>query len=201
MSQMDELQRSRILACVQAFCAARYAREDNVPCQIEEGLFLGSVGAALNKSALKDLNITHILTVAKSLDLAFPNDFVYKKIDVFDTPGTELVKYFAECFSFIDEARSAGGGVLVHCFAGMSRSVTVVVAYLMKKHRMSLSDALSLVRSKRPHIAPNHGFLTQLANFEKSLGVNQGSSSKLIQKSTFGGFLVHVFWRIRACDG
>nr|XP_018684548.1 PREDICTED: dual specificity protein phosphatase 1B-like isoform X4 [Musa acuminata subsp. malaccensis] len=186
MSQMDELQRSRILACVQAFCAARYAREDNVPCQIEEGLFLGSVGAALNKSALKDLNITHILTVAKSLDAAFPNDFVYKKIDVFDTPGTELVKYFAECFSFIDEARSAGGGVLVHCFAGMSRSVTVVVAYLMKKHRMSLSDALSLVRSKRPHIAPNHGFLTQLANFEKSLGVNQGTSSRLIQKSTFG---------------
>ncbi|RWV99825.1 hypothetical protein BHE74_00044462 [Ensete ventricosum] len=99
MSQMDELQRSRILACVQAFCAARYSREDNVPCQIEEirelililvylcrlqlpqGLFLGSVGAALNKSALKDLNITHILTVAKSLDPAFPNDFVYKKID------------------------------------------------------------------------------------------------------------------------
>ncbi|URE15824.1 dual specificity protein phosphatase [Musa troglodytarum] len=78
---MDELQRSRILACVQAFCAARYAREDNVPCQIEEGLFLGSVGAALNKSALKDLNITHILTVAKSLDPAFPNEFVYKKID------------------------------------------------------------------------------------------------------------------------
>ncbi|WOK96821.1 hypothetical protein Cni_G05529 [Canna indica] len=172
MAETEELQRSRILACVQALCAARYAREDNVPCKIEEGLFLGSVGAALNKPALKELNITHILTVAKSLDPAFPNEFNYKKIDVFDTPGTELDKYFDECFSFIDEARSSGAGVLVHCFAGMSRSVTIVVAYLMKKHRMSLSDALSLVKSKRPHVAPNHGFLTQLAMFEKSLGGN-----------------------------
>ncbi|CAD5172624.1 unnamed protein product [Musa acuminata subsp. malaccensis] len=172
MSRIEKLQRSRILACVQALRCARHARKDDVPCQIEEGLFLGSVGAALNKSALKDLNITHLLTVAKSLDPAYPNDFIYKKIDVLDTPSTELDKYFDECFSFIDEARSAGGGVLVHCFAGMSRRliVTVVVAYVMKKHWMSLSDALSLVRSKRPNIAPNQGFLIQLENFEKSLG-------------------------------
>lgn len=46
-----------------------------------QGLFLGSVGAALNKPALKNLNITHILTVAKSLDPAFPDEFIYKKID------------------------------------------------------------------------------------------------------------------------
>ncbi|RRT84449.1 hypothetical protein BHE74_00001909 [Ensete ventricosum] len=93
MNQMDELQRSRILACVQALCASRYAREDNVPCQIEE---------------IHNLN-------------SWTNSFSFLLYLVFDTPGTELVKYFAECFSFIDEARSAGGGVLVHCFAGMSR--------------------------------------------------------------------------------
>ena len=48
-------------------------------------------------------------------------------------------------------------------------SVTIVVAYLMKKHRMSLESALSLVRSKRPQVAPNEGFISQLENFEKSL--------------------------------
>ncbi|XP_042381231.1 dual specificity protein phosphatase 1-like [Zingiber officinale] len=172
MSQDEEVRRSKLLACVQALCAARYSREDNVPCKIEEGLFLGSVGAALNKPALKNLNITHILTVAKSLDPAFPDEFIYKKIDVFDTPGTELDKHFDECFNFIDEARSSGGSVLVHCFAGMSRSVTIVLAYLMKKNHITLREALSLVRGKRPRVAPNHGFLTQLENFEKSLRVN-----------------------------
>lgn len=55
---------------------------------LPQGLFLGSVGAALNKSALKDLNITHLLTVAKSLDPAYPDDFIYKKIDGMINPST-----------------------------------------------------------------------------------------------------------------
>ncbi|XP_073008333.1 dual specificity protein phosphatase 1-like isoform X1 [Typha latifolia] len=174
MSVMDDIHRARIAACFQALCAARYAKEDNIACQIDEvdrsqGLYLGSVGVALNKEALKNLNITHILVVAKSLEPAFPDDFIYKKIDVLDSPETNLMQYFDECFSFIDEAKRAGGNVLVHCFAGRSRSVTVVVAYLMKTHQMSLARALSVVRSKRPHISPNVGFLTQLENFEKSL--------------------------------
>ena len=48
-------------------------------------------------------------------------------------------------------------------------SVTIVVAYLMKKYQMSLESALSLVRSKRPQVAPNEGFISQLENFQKSL--------------------------------
>jgi protein-tyrosine phosphatase len=48
-------------------------------------------------------------------------------------------------------------------------SVTIIVAYLMKKHQMSLENALSLVRSKRPQVAPNEGFMSQLENFEKSM--------------------------------
>lgn len=48
-------------------------------------------------------------------------------------------------------------------------SVTVVVAYLMKKHGMSVSEALKHVKSKRPIASPNSGFMLQLQNFEKSL--------------------------------
>ncbi|RCU61423.1 hypothetical protein SETIT_J000700v2 [Setaria italica] len=165
-----EQQQARVLvALMQSFCAARYRKADNTPCPIEQGLYLGSVGAALNKEALKSLNITHILIVARSLSPAFPAEFNYKKIEVLDSPDTDLLKHFDECFSFIDEAISSGGNVLVHCFAGRSRSVTIVVAYLMKKHQMSLESALSLVRSKRPQVAPNEGFISQLENFDKSL--------------------------------
>lgn len=173
MSSPEDLFKKRTAAYLQAICAIKYVRKDNFPCQIEEGLFLGSVGGAFNKEALKCLNITHVLIIANSIQPAFPDDFVYKKIEVLDTPDTNLKIHFNECFDFIDEARQAGGGALVHCFAGRSRSATVIIAYLIKQHQMSLSQACLLVKSKRPQIAPNIGFMKQLRNFERSLGDSQ----------------------------
>lgn len=169
MDWLDEIYRERVAALWRAMYATRCVRDDNVPCQIEEGLYLGSVGAANNKSELKRLNITHILTVANSLPPTHPNDFVYKIINIPDREDVNIENYFDECFTFIDEAKRTGCGVLVHCFVGKSRSVTVVVAYLMKKHGMSVSEALKHVKSKRPIASPNSGFMLQLQNFEKSL--------------------------------
>ncbi|XP_015688105.1 dual specificity protein phosphatase 1-like isoform X1 [Oryza brachyantha] len=118
-----EQQQTRVLmALMQGFCAARYRKADNTPCPIDQGLYLGSVGAALNRDALKSLNITHVLIVARSLNPAFPSEFNYKKIEVLDSPDIDLAKYFDECLGFIDESISSGGNVLVHCFAGRSRS-------------------------------------------------------------------------------
>ncbi|KAL3749196.1 hypothetical protein ACJRO7_010312 [Eucalyptus globulus] len=143
--------------------------KDKDPCKIEEGLFLGSVGAANNKDALKNLNVTHVLIVASILKPAYPDDFMYKVITVPDKVDTNIREYFDECFEFIDEAKRLGGGVLVHCFIGKSRSVTIVVAYLMKKHGMSLSQALEHVKSQRPQASPNSGFISQLEDYEKFL--------------------------------
>ncbi|PWZ54810.1 Dual specificity protein phosphatase 1 [Zea mays] len=180
-AERDEQQQSRGIALMQGICAVVYRKADNTPCPIKQGLYLGSVGAAFNKDALKSLNITHILIVAKSLDPVFPAEFNYKKIEVLDIPDTDLLKHSDECFGFIDEAISSGGNVLVHCFAGRSRSVTIVVAYLMKKHQMSLESALSLVRSKRPQVAPNGGFISQLEKFQKSLQVEQERRMQPVQ--------------------
>ncbi|PRQ36849.1 putative phosphoric monoester hydrolase [Rosa chinensis] len=147
-------------------------REDNIPCQIEEGLFLGSLGAANNKETLENLNVTHILTVADSLPPKYPNDFVYRVLNVEDRRTTDLQQHFDECFNYIEEAKTSGGGVLVHCFSGKSRSATIVLSYLMKKHRMSLSEALEHVKEKRPEAAPNAGFIKQLKNLEVVLGIS-----------------------------
>ncbi|KAL8128757.1 hypothetical protein V2J09_017912 [Rumex salicifolius] len=159
----------KFAAVRRALLVARYTNGDNIPCQIEEGLFLGSAAAGLNMVELKKLNITHILTMAASLPPAYPDEFTYKVVRVVDTEDTNLAQYFDECFDFIDEAKRMGGGVLVHCFVGRSRSVTIVVAYLMKKHGMTLIEAHQHVRSKRPKAAPNSGFMKQLVEFEKSL--------------------------------
>ncbi|XP_078153938.1 dual specificity protein phosphatase 1-like isoform X3 [Carex rostrata] len=163
----------QVRALLKTMFANRRVKEYNLPCLIDSGLYLGSFGAAQNREQLKAVNITHVLTVASSLDPVFPDEFMYKNIDVLDTPETCLDAYFQDCFDFIDQAKASGGAVFVHCFAGRSRSATIVVAYLMKKNRMTRQDALSLVTSRRPLAAPNPGFIRQLDNFEKSLSLSK----------------------------
>lgn len=68
-----------------------------------------------------------------------------------------------------DEARQKRVGVLVHCLAGVSRSVTVTLAYLMQKHKLPLNEAYDLVKRRKANIAPNFNFLGQLLDFEQLL--------------------------------
>ncbi|CAH8261563.1 unnamed protein product [Arabidopsis lyrata] len=178
IDKYNEKVKNQIQALVRVIKVARTYRDDNVPSFIEQGLYLGSVAAACNKNVLKSYNVTHILTVASSLRPAHPDDFVYKVVRVVDKEDTNLEMYFDECVDFIDEAKRQGGSVLVHCFVGKSRSVTIVVAYLMKKHGMTLSQALQHVKSKRPVASPNAGFIRQLQDLEKSM---QGKQEPIAQ--------------------
>lgn len=79
-----------------------------------------------------------------------------------------LINYFF-FFNVSDEGRDNSKGVLVHCLAGVSRSVTITVAYLMYKLNLSLNDAFNLVRNRKSNIAPNFHFMEQLHNFEQEL--------------------------------
>ena len=65
-----------------------------------------------------------------------------------------------------------GKNVLVHCQSGISRSATVVIAYVMKKHQIPLIQAYSLVIEKRPVINPNDGFFRALQDFEEKTVVD-----------------------------
>jgi dual specificity phosphatase 12 len=69
--------------------------------------------------------------------------------------------YFENAIAFIDKALSTSyGKILVHCFAGVSRSASIVIAYLQKKNPESkLKDILAYVRSIRAIVNPNPGFL------------------------------------------
>lgn len=75
-------------------------------------------------------------------------------------------------FVFADEARENGVGVLVHCLAGISRSVTITVAYLMYKEKLTLEDAYEYVRVKKANIAPNFNFMGQLQDFQQQLNLS-----------------------------
>ncbi|CAJ0632025.1 8630_t:CDS:2, partial [Entrophospora sp. SA101] len=88
-----------------------------------------------------------------------------------DDPKSNISKYFNQCIEFIEKAKESNGRVYVHCYAGISRSTTVVIAYLMYSCRFSLKKALNLVREKHKIVRPNSGFIRQLEKFEKEISL------------------------------
>lgn len=55
---------------------------------------------------------------------------------------------------------------MYYSMMGVSRSPTIVLAYLMHRYKMTTEDAIAYVKKKRPHIDPNEGFMKQLKEFE-----------------------------------
>lgn len=125
--------------------------------------------AASNKFILQRNGITHILQVASGMYPKFPGKFVYKTINIDDLPSCNLKQHFATCHRFIEQATAQGGTVLVHCWAGVSRSATIVITYLMQKHGISMMQATDLVRQQRWFINPNPGFKTQMKRWEREI--------------------------------
>lgn len=80
-------------------------------------------------------------------------------------------QYFHQTFNLIDRELKAGRNVLVHCYAGISRSATIVIAYLMKKKRWTMYRAINFVRSRRLIINPNIFFIYQLQDYQLTLGL------------------------------
>ncbi|XP_076145028.1 dual specificity protein phosphatase 19b isoform X1 [Alosa pseudoharengus] len=132
---------------------------------IKPFLLLSSQDAAQDIDTLRKYKVTHILNVAYGVENAFPDLFHCQTVTVLDVPETDITSYFPECFAFIDQARNQGGVVLVHCNAGVSRSASVAIAYLMSRDTLSFQEALDAVKAARPSVCPNPGFLKQLKSY------------------------------------
>ncbi|CAL8309227.1 unnamed protein product [Lota lota] len=133
--------------------------------KILPGLYLGNLKDSQDRDLLAQFNITHILSIH---DTANPvlEDMTYRCISAADHSKQNLMQYFKDSIVFIHESRLQGGGCLVHCVAGVSRSVTLVVAYLMTVTGLGWVDCLAAVRAARPCAGPNLGFLRQLEEYE-----------------------------------
>ncbi|XP_003975344.1 dual specificity protein phosphatase 22-B isoform X4 [Takifugu rubripes] len=130
-------------------------------------LYLGNFKDARDREQLARNNITHILSIH---DSAAPilKEMTYLCIPAADLPTQNLTQHFKQSIMFMHESRLKGEGCLVHCLAGVSRSVTLVVAYIMTVTRLGWSDALAAVKAARPCAAPNVGFQRQLQEFEST---------------------------------
>ena len=157
----------------------------SLPDKVQRGLYIGCVHSANNFEYLRRKNIMRIIRVmsdGEHTKPAIPDDFNFLWIQAHDHDCQNLMDHhFNRCYAFIDEALTRGERILVHWYAlahlfslpslcnspplfphsaaGVSRSATVVIAYLMRKEKIPLDEALARVRKKRPQVLPNHGTL------------------------------------------
>lgn len=126
-------------------------------------LYLGCANSARNKHYLRSKNIKSILIVGCGLNQLY-QEFTYHQCLLDDDESENIAQYFDEGTQFIHAQRKKGG-VLVHCAAGISRSASLVIAYLIRYHNMKYDQAFNFVRQQRDIICPNRAFVEQLQNY------------------------------------
>ncbi|KAG5878667.1 hypothetical protein JTB14_015600 [Gonioctena quinquepunctata] len=136
---------------------------------IEKNLFLGGLEAAKNMDILNKNKITHILTIntcplPQTIKELKP--LVTKFIQLSDQPKEDLLSYLDEADLFIKEGLSKSA-VLVHCYFGVSRSASIVIAHIMKKYQINYYQAFERVKVKRKIVSPNKGFVSQLKLYQE----------------------------------
>ncbi|KAF9962903.1 hypothetical protein BGZ70_007808 [Mortierella alpina] len=171
----------------------------SAPVCVLPHLYLGAEHNALDVNMLSRLGITSVLNVAVEIATAASEESRSLEASagtrntaattigdskiVYTSQGTiihyknlswthyqkNLKDEFPVAFKFIEETRSLGGKVLVHCQLGVSRSASLVIAYVMKTRQLGLSDAYEFVKTRSGVISPNMSLMYQLAEFEKSL--------------------------------
>lgn len=146
---------------------AAVAKEfDRICSEIEDNLFLGSNTVAKNAELLLQHGITHIVNCAGTVCRNHhPEKFQYLTLFLMDGKGEDIECVFLTVLNFMDKATRAGGKILVHCQLGVSRSATILLMFLMWKHKAPLDSVLDIAKSKRSTCSPNASFIVQLLNW------------------------------------
>ncbi|CAF1341097.1 unnamed protein product, partial [Didymodactylos carnosus] len=128
---------------------------DSVMTEIVPHVFVGNITDAQNRDRLNEHGITHIVNATPDIPCKWDSDYHYLRINTLDLVSENIRQYFIPVSDFIAEAVRNNGRVLVHCNAGISRSPTLVLAYMIKLLNMSFQDAYSKMQSLRQIVAPN----------------------------------------------
>ena len=135
-------------------------------------LYVGNFASSADAKFLNDRKIKYILNVTPSPSHNVQPDIEYLSISINDNDKEDILSNFDQSITFINKAKAAGPdyNVLVHCHFGISRSVTIVIAYVMKEKGWPLARAMKFVRNRHPNGEPNFGFFHQMCEYENLYG-------------------------------
>ena len=137
--------------------------------EIINGTYIGNIYSVYDINKLKEIGITHVVSVLAGFEPPFPNDFKYLVLNALDTVNTDISKNFESANNFINDAIENDGKVLIHCMAGRSRSVTILAAYIINTYGFPVEKTLKFIKDKRNIIEPNENFKNQLIKYYDEL--------------------------------
>ena len=128
--------------------------------EILENIYIGNYKFALDYDLLLKEGITYILNCGNGLKNFYENEniFNYLYIPIYDSDSQKLDKYLDKTNKFIKEGSENGNKILIHCGAGVSRSATICLMYMIMEKKYKYSEAITLMRQKRKCVMPNMGF-------------------------------------------
>jgi len=148
---------------------------------IVKGLYLSGMSVLQGDGKeVEKLGITAVLSLTDFTMGRLPGCVKqHERIHVADSLSADLTPHFKTCVEFIHRAISSGQKVLVHCVAGVSRSASICIAYLMTHHQLSLEDARKLVKKQRPCTRPNESFISQLEEYSKTFKMSSSITTNV----------------------
>ncbi|KAI3452659.1 hypothetical protein Pfo_009323 [Paulownia fortunei] len=150
--------------------------------RILDHIYLGSDAIAKNREILRQNGITHVLNcVGFVCPEYFKNELVYKTLWLQDCPSEDITSILYDVFDYFEDVREQCGRVLVHCCQGVSRSTSLVIAYLMWKEGQSFDDAFQHVKTARGVTNPNVGFACQLLQCQKRVHALPASPTSVLR--------------------
>jgi protein-tyrosine phosphatase len=141
--------------------------EYRVPSLILPGLYLSGIDC-INETILDKYNIKHVISVMNNPP-KLSDKYNQFCIPINDDFSAVIRPYFESAHQIINDALNNGENILIHCYAGISRSATIVISYIMKRNSFTDNDAITFVRNKRNIIDPNFVFCYALQNYGKEL--------------------------------
>ena len=144
------------------------------PTQIFNWMYLGNLSNAFDVEELNRLNIKYILNCGiECKNDKLPKDRIELHLKIKDEPNFDIIPFFEESNKFINKAKLSGEKILIHCQLGISRSVTLIIAYLIKYQGFDFNSAFNFIKNKRNQIRPNQGFIDKLKQYEKLVNNNR----------------------------
>ncbi|MCO5552310.1 hypothetical protein L7F22_005821 [Adiantum nelumboides] len=145
-------------------------------------IYLGSDAVARDREALQANGITHVLNcVGFVCPEYFKRELNYKTLWLQDSPCEDITSLLYDVFDYFEDVREQGGRVFVHCCQGVSRSTSLVIAYLMWRERSSFEDAFQDVKTARGVTNPNMGFACQLLQCQKRVHATPMSPNAVLR--------------------
>jgi atypical dual specificity phosphatase len=131
-------------------------------------LFITDCWGVNDLNQLQQCNIKHVINVSPGAVVTEHPGITYYHLSVSDDPQQNILQYFDKVFSKIDKLYTNKQNVVINCQAGVSRSASFVIGYLIK-NGLDYEKSYQLVKSCRPIINPNRGFVEQLKHYEKTV--------------------------------